>query len=159
MVTREAATNGGTAVPGDTRTPSSGPPGHVADALAPVLTALIGRDARVRITFWDGSAIGPDDAVGTLAVRSPDALRRIVWAPGELGVSRAFVAGELSVEGDIFEVLAALPRRGPGRTAPRRPTHPVRHGPGRRTTRRPRHPPAPAPRGGPSGRAPPLARP
>ena len=38
----------------------------------------------------------------------PDAIRRIVWAPGELGLSRAFVAGELSIDGDIFEVLTAL---------------------------------------------------
>ena len=28
--------------------------------------------------------------------------------PGELGLARAFVAGELSIDGDIFEVLAAL---------------------------------------------------
>jgi cyclopropane-fatty-acyl-phospholipid synthase len=64
----------------------------------------------VRIEFWDGSSLGSegDDAVGTLTVHSPDALRRIVWAPGELGISRAFVAGDLSIDGDIFEVLVAL---------------------------------------------------
>jgi len=73
-----------------------------------VLTALVGADAPVRITFWDGSSFGPESVVGTLTLRSPDALRRIVWAPGELGIARAFVAGDLSVEGDIFEVLVAL---------------------------------------------------
>jgi len=88
--------------------PSPAAAGGVAEAFAPVLTALVGRDARVAFRFWDGSAVGPEDNVGTVHVHSPDALRRIVWAPGELGLSRAFVAGELSVDGDIFEVLTAL---------------------------------------------------
>ena len=114
MVIREAPRRDGSVRAGGERSPSGGPPRSVADALAPVLTALIGPDANVRITFWDGSALGPDGAVGTLAVHSPDALRRIVWAPGELGVARAFVAGEISVEGDIFEVLTALRDAAPG---------------------------------------------
>jgi len=80
----------------------------VAAALAPMVTALLGGDAPVRFRFWDGSALGGDDAVGTIDVHSPDAIRRIVWAPGELGLARAFVAGELSIDGDIFEVLMAL---------------------------------------------------
>ena len=114
MVIREAPRRDGSVRAGGERSPSGGPPRSVADALAPVLTALIGPYANVRITFWDGSALGPDGAVGTLAVHSPDALRRIVWAPGELGVARAFVAGEISVEGDIFEVLTALRDAAPG---------------------------------------------
>ena len=32
----------------------------------------------------------------------------MVWAPGELGVARAFVAGELDFDGDLFELIAAL---------------------------------------------------
>ena len=117
MVTREA----GRQQPGARREPtaSPGPPGTghrrpagggggAAEALAPVLTALVGRDARVAFRFWDGSSLDPDDTVGTVHVHSPDAIRRIVWAPGELGISRAFVAGELSIDGDIFEVLTAL---------------------------------------------------
>jgi cyclopropane-fatty-acyl-phospholipid synthase len=73
-----------------------------------MITTLLGRNAPVRFRFWDGSALGGDDAVGTITVHSPDAIRRIVWAPGELGLARAFVAGELSIDGDIFEVLTAL---------------------------------------------------
>ena len=41
-------------------------------------------------------------------MRSADAIRRILWAPGELGLSRAYVAGNIDVEGDIYEVLHAL---------------------------------------------------
>ncbi len=84
------------------------PPDDAASSFAPLLNALAGPAAPVRFVFWDGSALGPDDAVGAIVVHSPDALRRIMWAPGELGVSRAFVAGDLSVEGDVFEVLMAL---------------------------------------------------
>jgi cyclopropane-fatty-acyl-phospholipid synthase len=97
-----------------TGSPTGHPTESAAALFAPVLAALAGPTTSVRFAFWDGSAIGPDDAVGTVVVHSPDALRRIVWAPGELGVSRAFVAGDLSVEGDVFEVLRALRDTAPG---------------------------------------------
>lgn len=91
------------------------PAGSAAAALAPLLGALMG-PAPVRVELWDGSALGPsaDTARGILRVHTPDALRRIVWAPGELGVSRAFVAGELSLDGDIFEMIRALRDSSPG---------------------------------------------
>jgi len=114
MVTREAPGHEAGVRRERTTTPAGAAPGGAAAALAPVLRALIGADAPVRVTFWDGSAHGPEDAVGTLAIHTPDALRRIVWAPGELGVARAFVAGDLSVDGDIFEVLTALRDAAPG---------------------------------------------
>ena len=88
--------------------PPDGPGASAAAALAPLLGALLRDDAPVRFRFWDGSSLGPAEAVGTVSLHSPDAVRRIAWAPGELGLARAFVAGDLSVEGDIFEVLRAL---------------------------------------------------
>jgi cyclopropane-fatty-acyl-phospholipid synthase len=45
-------------------------------------------------------------------VRSPVALRRLVWAPGELGLVRAYVAGEIEIEGDVFATLDALSASG-----------------------------------------------
>jgi cyclopropane-fatty-acyl-phospholipid synthase len=83
-------------------------PGSVAATAAPLLAALIGTRAPVRVEFWDGSALRPDETLGTLRVLSADALRRILWAPGELGLARAFVAGDLEVEGDLFAMLRAL---------------------------------------------------
>jgi cyclopropane-fatty-acyl-phospholipid synthase len=83
-----------------------GPP--AADALAPLLRALLGSGLPVRFEFWDGSGIGPVDGIGTIRVRSVDAVRRILWAPGELGVARAFVSGDLTVEGDIYQLLRVL---------------------------------------------------
>ena len=84
------------------------PTGSAADALAPLIRALVGGTAPVRFEFWDGSGFGPPNSVGTLQIRSVDALRRILWAPGELGVARAFVSGDLAVEGDIYALLRVL---------------------------------------------------
>jgi cyclopropane-fatty-acyl-phospholipid synthase len=54
-----------------------------------------------------------------VVLRSPDALRRIVTAPGELGFARAYVAGDLDIEGDLYETLALLlQRRGLRRLVP-----------------------------------------
>lgn len=82
--------------------------GSVADAMRPLLTRLLGPDPLVRVELWDGSAFGRIDGIGTLLVRSPDALRRILWAPGELGLARAHIAGDLDVDGDVIELLAVL---------------------------------------------------
>ena len=56
----------------------------------------------------DGSVLGAEDAPARLIVRSSDALRRLVTAPGELGFGRAYVAGEIDIDGDIYAALAAL---------------------------------------------------
>ena len=84
----------------------------VAETIAPVLNALVGEDSRVRIEFWDGSCLGPErgdsESPGTLRVLSSDAVSRILWSPNELGLARAFVAGELEADGDFFAVLEAL---------------------------------------------------
>ena len=76
-------------------------------SLASMLEDLLGTNLPIAIRAYDGSHLGPpeDEAPATIIVRSPDALRRIVTAPGELGFGRAYVAGDLDVEGDIFEAL------------------------------------------------------
>jgi cyclopropane-fatty-acyl-phospholipid synthase len=79
-----------------------------ATVLAPFLRLVVGPDLPVRFEFWDGTALGPTDGVGTLRVHSADAVRRILWSPGELGVARAFVSGDLTVDGDLFELLRTL---------------------------------------------------
>jgi cyclopropane-fatty-acyl-phospholipid synthase len=64
-------------------------------------------DPPVRLRAWDGSEAGPADAP-LVVVRSRRALRRLAWAPGQLGLGRAYVAGEIDVEGDLFAALGAL---------------------------------------------------
>ena len=65
------------------------------DEVAPLLEGLFGDHMPVRFEFWDGSGTGPTDGPGALLVRSPDAISRMLWAPGELGIGRAYVSGEL----------------------------------------------------------------
>jgi cyclopropane-fatty-acyl-phospholipid synthase len=78
--------------------------------LRPLVESLLGRPVPVRIELFDGSVLGDGDVPGTVRVRSADALRRLVWAPGELGLGRAFVSGDLELDGDAFELLRRLQR-------------------------------------------------
>jgi cyclopropane-fatty-acyl-phospholipid synthase len=79
-------------------------------ALAPLVDEVLGGDLPVAVEAYDGSRAGPADARTTLGIVSPDALRRIITAPGELGLARAYVAGDLTVEGDIWDLLALRDR-------------------------------------------------
>lgn len=83
-------------------------PTRVADALEPLCRAMLGGDLPLRVEFWDGSGIGPRDGPGTARFHSLDGIRRVLWAPDELGLGRAFVAGDLDIEGDLFGVLRAV---------------------------------------------------
>src|SRR4051812_9287075 len=85
---------------------------RVADVLGTVLEV---DELPIRLRAWDGSIAGPE-AAPVVTVRSPRALRRLVWAPGELGLARGYVAGELDVDGDLFTTFGALSSA--GRLAP-----------------------------------------
>lgn len=87
-----------------------------AEILKPLTESILGPAPPVRFELWDQSTLGPDDAAVTLQVRSPDAIRRILWAPGELGIARAYVCGDLDVEeADVIEVLRVLRSLAPDR--------------------------------------------
>ncbi|MGD0605980.1 MAG: cyclopropane-fatty-acyl-phospholipid synthase family protein [Streptosporangiaceae bacterium] len=76
----------------------------VAEVIASLLRTQAGLELPVRLRAWDGSEAGPEN--GPVAVlRSPDALRRILWRPGELGLARAYISGDLDVEGDLTDGL------------------------------------------------------
>ncbi|MGZ4540810.1 MAG: class I SAM-dependent methyltransferase [Blastococcus sp.] len=77
------------------------------DLLAPLLRQLVGVDLPYRLRCWDGSENGPADAPATVVLRSRRALRTLLWQPDELGLARAYVAGDLDVDGDMFAVLGA----------------------------------------------------
>ena len=79
-------------------------------SLASLIEDLVGSDVPVAFRAYDGSTLGPSDAPATVVVRSPDALHRILTAPGELGFGRAYVAGDLDVEGDLYTALALRDR-------------------------------------------------
>ena len=82
-------------------------PSPVAPRLTELVERLIGAPLPIRIRAWDGSESGPSDPDAPVAIiRHRRALRRLLWNPGELGLARAFVAGELDVEGDIADGLS-----------------------------------------------------
>jgi cyclopropane-fatty-acyl-phospholipid synthase len=79
-------------------------------ALAEVFEAFAGPDAPVEFTAYDGSHAGTPGCGVRITVRSPVAVAYLAQAPGELGLARAYVAGHLDVEGDMYEALTRLTR-------------------------------------------------
>ncbi|MFF4339493.1 class I SAM-dependent methyltransferase [Kitasatospora sp. NPDC001540] len=83
--------------------------GQHAQQLVGAVEDLLGRPVPLRVRAWDGSQAGPAGAP-TVVLRNRRALRRLLWAPGELGLARAYVSGdlELAPDTDLYEVLAAV---------------------------------------------------
>jgi cyclopropane-fatty-acyl-phospholipid synthase len=73
--------------------------------LAPLLAGFVKGDLPIAIEAYDGSRAGPTDAPATVIIRSPDAVSRVLTRPGELGIARAYVAGDIDIVGDVFAVL------------------------------------------------------
>ncbi|EFE79076.1 putative cyclopropane fatty acid synthase [Streptomyces sp. HCCB10043] len=67
----------------------------------------LGRPLPLRLRAWDGSEAGPSTGP-VLVIRDRRALHRLAWKPGELGLARAWVAGEIDIEGDLYEGLARI---------------------------------------------------
>lgn len=80
----------------------------VAQVVEPVVRAALGGRIPIGICCWDGSRVGPDDAVMCVHVARRRALRRLLWAPGELGMARAYVSGDIEVEGDLLAGVGAV---------------------------------------------------
>ena len=91
---------------------TAAPTQGVAQRLAGVLQPFLGGPLPVRLRCWDGSEfVPPGDPAASPVVelRSPDAVRRLLWHPGELGAAQAFVTGELDVpEVDGWDLDKAL---------------------------------------------------
>ena len=74
--------------------------------IAPTVASVIDpTGSSIGVTAYDGSKAGPPDAKVTVHIRSVDALRHAVTAPGSLGLARAFVSGALDLDGDPYEFL------------------------------------------------------
>lgn len=75
--------------------------------IAAVVSDAFGHPA-LRISAYDGSTAGPDDAAVSIHLTSPAAMSYIITAPSSLGLARAFVSGELEIDGDLYEALSLL---------------------------------------------------
>ena len=80
--------------------------------IADVFTQLLTGPLPLRVTAYDGSAAGPEDAPFGFEVRNERGLAYLMTAPGDLGLGRASVSGDLAVTGvhpgDPYEGLKAL---------------------------------------------------
>jgi len=92
--------------PGAAVTPPEASGGSSPRGLAAVIASILGTsDLPVAIECFDGSRVGPRSSPATIVIERPDAIRRLLTAPGELGFSRAYVAGDIDIRGDIFAAL------------------------------------------------------
>src|SRR3954468_1313708 len=65
-------------------------------------------DRPFTVEFWDGTQLPSSDGDGpTFRIRSPRAAAHVLRAPGQLGLGRAYVSGEIEVD-DMDAVIALL---------------------------------------------------
>jgi cyclopropane-fatty-acyl-phospholipid synthase len=81
--------------------------------LAEILELLTaGDDLAMKFTAYDGSSAGPADAQVGLDLRTPRGTTYLATSPGELGLARAYVSGDVVPTGvhpgDPYELLRAL---------------------------------------------------
>jgi cyclopropane-fatty-acyl-phospholipid synthase len=80
--------------------------------MAQILDAVSADGVPLRFTAFDGSATGPADAAYGLDLKSPRGASYLATAPGDLGMARAYVAGDLDLvgvhPGDPYELLNAM---------------------------------------------------
>src|ERR1700756_845332 len=80
--------------------------------LAEILEILPAGQLPLKFTAYDGSTAGPDDAELGLDLRTPRGTTYLATAPGDLGLARAYVSGDLEPHGvhpgDPYELLKAL---------------------------------------------------
>src|SRR4051794_37395625 len=72
------------------------------------LIAKVLQGAPVGIDAYDGSSAGPQDAEVRLVLCSPRALSYLLTAPSQLGLARAYVSGELEIQGEPYAALSHI---------------------------------------------------
>ena len=76
--------------------------------IAEAFDMLAGPGTDVEFVAYDGSKGGQIGSDIRLEVRSPKAIAALLGAPGQLGLARAYVAGDLEVTGDLYTAFDRL---------------------------------------------------
>ncbi|MDT0330861.1 cyclopropane-fatty-acyl-phospholipid synthase family protein [Nocardiopsis lambiniae] len=76
--------------------------------LAEIFERIVGPDAPIHFTAYDGSASGDPNSGVRLHVRTPVAVNYLAQSPNAVGLTRAYVSGHLEVEGDMYTVLRRM---------------------------------------------------
>ncbi|WP_330227967.1 class I SAM-dependent methyltransferase [Nocardia sp. NBC_00508] len=81
-------------------------------SIAEVFETLLDGDVPIRLTAYDGSAAGPEDSEFALDIKTPRGINYLATAPGDLGMARAYIAGDMTASGvhpgDPYEILRAM---------------------------------------------------
>ncbi len=67
--------------------PSKNDAQHAKMTLAQVFESIVGGNLNIRVTAYDGSAAGPEDAEFGLNLVTPRGTTYLVTAPGDLGLA------------------------------------------------------------------------
>lgn len=76
--------------------------------LAEIFQMSMGEETEIEIRAYDGSRAGPPGAPITVEIRSPLAVSYLASAPGELGMTRAYITGHLDIKGDLYAALTSM---------------------------------------------------
>jgi cyclopropane-fatty-acyl-phospholipid synthase len=76
--------------------------------VAEVFAQALGAGPDMAFSAFDGSSSGADDAPFRIVLRDRRALNYVINAPNELGLARAYAAGFIDVEGNLYSALASL---------------------------------------------------
>lgn len=87
-----------------------GKPKPAAARLIRVLHTMLGPGLPVVVRAWDGSqASSPHTGEPVIiTAHSPRAARYLIAAPNQVGLARAYITGELTIEGDLEDALGRL---------------------------------------------------
>jgi cyclopropane-fatty-acyl-phospholipid synthase len=77
-------------------------------SISEVFQRVMGPRSPIAFSAFDGSTAGPADAEHRVVVRAPEAISYLLTSPGQIGLPRAYAAGHIDVEGDLFTVLMAV---------------------------------------------------
>ncbi|WP_280235003.1 class I SAM-dependent methyltransferase [Nocardia cyriacigeorgica] len=80
--------------------------------IAEIFETLVDGEVPIRFTAYDGSATGPEDSEFTLNIETPRGINYLATAPGDLGMARAYISGDMTAigvhPGDPYPILAAM---------------------------------------------------
>ncbi|MFE6863786.1 class I SAM-dependent methyltransferase [Nocardia sp. NPDC057668] len=80
--------------------------------IAEIFESLIEGPMPVRFTAYDGSSTGPANSEFGLEIVNPRGVNYVANAPGDLGMARAYISGDMRIHGahpgDPYELLKAM---------------------------------------------------
>lgn len=76
--------------------------------IAEAFGTICGDDIDVAFSAYDGSTGGDPGSDIRVSVRTPKAIGALLAAPGQLGLARAYINGDIEVEGDLYTAFDRL---------------------------------------------------